>query len=503
MSRFMRYFYTSSAIALCATAAYADLTAEDVWSDWETYTEGFGYDVDSTQSRQGNVLTVSGVTVSSGDGAGLGGASIAIDQIVLTDQSDGTVTVAFPAIIPIETTMPNNTGGITRSSLDYRQSGMSVLASGSPDAISYVYSADEMIFETTGFEVNGRIMPEGTNDVEITLSDISGSSTTTVDNLRRYAQAMQAGSMRYLLVATDPATGVVSDLSGQIQQLSFTGNGAVPLREMDNNDMDAMLAAGFSANGTFDYAANALTATVKNAENPVDTAIISGPSSLSVDMDSQGLTYSLEQIDLQLDMTSPALTVPVNLNIDSATLGLSVPVRQSDTPEDFSFGFSLSDFTMSDMLWGLFDPGGQLPRDPATIALDLAGKAKLMVNFMDPNALAGMNPNAPPAEVDTLDITKLLISLAGAELTGDGAFTFQNDQGPVPRPEGAVDLKLTGANGLLDKLVASGLMQDEEAMGARMMMGLLAVPGDGPDTLTSKIEINDQGHVLANGQRIQ
>ena len=39
-------------------------------------------------------------------------------------------------------------------------------------------------------------------------------------------------------------------------------------------------------------------------------------------------------------------------------------------------------------------------------------------------------------------------------------------------------------------------------MGARMMMGLFAVPGEGEDTLKSKIEVNDEGHVLANGQRL-
>lgn len=503
MSRIMRHFFTSSAIALCATTAHADLTADDVWNDWETYTNGFGYDVDGTQTRQGDVLTISGVTIRSGADAAAGGASLSIDRIVLTDQPDGTVKVEFPTIIPIETTTPNATGGLTRVSLDYRQSGMSVIAAGTAEEIDYAYSADAITLETTGYEVNGRVMPEGTNDIEVTISDIAGTSTTTVDGLRRYVQNMEAGSMRYVLVATDPVTGVKSDLSGQIQQLSFNGAGAVPLRDVDQDDMDAMLAAGFSADGRFEYAANALTATVKNAQNPVDTAIITGPSSLGVTMNSQGLTYDAAQTGLQIEMTSSAFTVPVTLNIASMSFKLAVPVRQSQEPDDFSFGFSLDGFTMSDMLWGIFDPGAQLPRDPASIALDLAGKAKLMVNFLDPNAVAGMNPGTPPAEVETLDINKLQVSAAGAELTGDGTFTFENDKGPVPQPQGAVDLKLTGGNGLIDKLVAGGLIGDQEAMGVRMMMGLLALPGEEPDTLNSKIEINDQGHVLANGQRIQ
>jgi len=36
----------------------------------------------------------------------------------------------------------------------------------------------------------------------------------------------------------------------------------------------------------------------------------------------------------------------------------------------------------------------------------------------------------------------------------------------------------------------------------RMMMGMFATP-TGDDELTSKIEVNDEGHLIANGQRLQ
>ena len=62
---------------------------------------------------------------------------------------------------------------------------------------------------------------------------------------------------------------------------------------------------------------------------------------------------------------------------------------------------------------------------------------------------------------------------------------------------------LTGGNGLLDTLVGLGLLPEEQAMGARMMLGLFARPGDGPDTLVSTIEVKEDGSVLANGQRVR
>ena len=55
----------------------------------------------------------------------------------------------------------------------------------------------------------------------------------------------------------------------------------------------------------------------------------------------------------------------------------------------------------------------------------------------------------------------------------------------------------------MDKLVAMGLLPQDQAMGARMMLGLFARPGEGEDTLVSKIEVSGDGAISANGQRLQ
>jgi hypothetical protein len=47
-----------------------------------------------------------------------------------------------------------------------------------------------------------------------------------------------------------------------------------------------------------------------------------------------------------------------------------------------------------------------------------------------------------------------------------------------------------------------GLLPEDQVMGARMMMGVFATPV-GDDMLTSTIEVNAEGHVIANGQRLQ
>jgi hypothetical protein len=71
----------------------------------------------------------------------------------------------------------------------------------------------------------------------------------------------------------------------------------------------------------------------------------------------------------------------------------------------------------------------------------------------------------------------------------------------MPKPVGAVDLSLTGGNRLIDTLVAMGVVPEDQAGFARMMLGLYAVPS-GEDALTSKIEFKEDGGIYANGQRV-
>jgi len=185
-----------------------------------------------------------------------------------------------------------------------------------------------------------------------------------------------------------------------------------------------------------------------------------------------------------------------------------MPVTQNDQEQDFAFGFKMGDFTMSDMIWGIFDPAAQLPRDPATVAIDLTGKVNLLFDLLDTKQMTAVESGEiAPGELNAVTLNNITVSAVGAALTGSGDFTFDNSDletfDGMPAPTGAIDLKLVGGNGLLDKLVAMGMLPEDQAMGARMMMGLFAVAGAGEDTLTSKIEVNDQGHVMANGQRLK
>jgi Uncharacterized protein conserved in bacteria (DUF2125) len=111
-----------------------------------------------------------------------------------------------------------------------------------------------------------------------------------------------------------------------------------------------------------------------------------------------------------------------------------------------------------------------------------------------------------PFDLQSVTINDLSASGLGASATAAGAFALDMSDmvtfDGIPRPTGQATATLTGINGLLDKLISIGLLAPADAMQGRMMMGMFARVV-GTDQLQSTLEISAEGHVIANGQRIQ
>jgi hypothetical protein len=169
-------------------------------------------------------------------------------------------------------------------------------------------------------------------------------------------------------------------------------------------------------------------------------------------------------------------------------------------------GFDFTELQVSDTIWNLADPQNILPRDPITVALGLSAKVTPFFDLLDPAQQEAMMMADVPGELNSVDIIEFVIKGVGADITGGGAFTFDNSDlqsfDGFPRPEGQVSFEINGVNALIDNLIQMGLIPQEEAMMPRMMMGMFTTPV-GDDMLTSTIEVNGEGHVLANGQRLR
>ncbi len=498
---------TAVASFLYAPAAFADVTAAEVWADWRGYMEGFGYTVTGEEATSGDTLTVSNIVMALSMPDTEGVFEYRTQSMGFIANSDGTVNVTMDPQSDMTMAMVLETGEAVDIALSYDTENFVMQVSGDPATLKYTHTTDKMTVTLDELVVDGTPITSELARFMMTAADVTGTTDIRVGETRAYNQIMTSGAVEYDVLFVDPETTARVEIKGGSAGMSFGGDGTFPMG-VAAQDMAQLLGAGLDFNGTFGFAGGKMDMNFNGPDGPGTATTSSKSGKLAVAMGPDGLSYDVSQEGLNVNMLMPGVPLPLAFEMEESKFNLSMPIQKSDEEQDFAFGFTMGNFTMADMLWGLFDPTAQLPRDPATIAIDLTGKAKLLFDFLDPAQAAELqSTGATPGELNALTLKTLLVDAAGAKLSGTGDFTFDNTDlatfGGVPRPTGAVDLQLAGANGLLDKLVAMGLLPQEQAMGARMMMGLFAVPGEAEDTLSSKIEINDQGHVLANGQRIQ
>ena len=498
----MTFFITGS-------VAYAEVTASDVWADWSSYMAGFGYQVSGDESQSGDTLTIDNLTMTMEVPDGEEDtAAVTTDfgQLQFKENGDGTVSILIPEVMPMTVSIEGSEDIQSTLAMEYRTSGLDFTVSGDPDAMTYDYVADQMTVALVDIETGSSDVDFGT--VEMTINNLVGNADVTVsDDLRSTEGSMTSGPATYTLDMTDNTSGERVQVSGEFNDFAYNGTATTPVAT-SAMDMAALLEAGFDMAGRFEHGGGTSTFTVHDGEAPMTGNSQSASGDLEFAMNQNQLRYGGTANEMAMSFSGTDIPFPIEIAMEKSAFGLTMPISESEDPQDFALSVTMGDFTMSDMIWAMFDPAGTLPRDPATVAIDLAGKAKMFVDMMDPEQMAEIDEGDNMfGELNALTINDLTVRLAGAELTGIGDFTFDNSDmvsfGGMPAPEGEADLKLVGGNGLLDKLVEMGLVPEDQAMGARMMMGLFAVPGEGEDTLTSKIVVNEEGHVLANGQRLK
>ncbi|MEM8655136.1 MAG: DUF2125 domain-containing protein [Pseudomonadota bacterium] len=510
MTRFAS-FLSGTAVVLClpASAAWADLTAAEVWADWQSYMESSGYAITASEAAAAGSLEVSDMTLRMALDDETGGTvEVVFGTVNFIEQGDGTVTIELPTQSMLNMSFQPETGEDVTLAMSIDQTAPAMSADGEPNDLTYTYAAEAARVALQSVTIDGVSIGPEIAKVDITMNSLAQVVQTALGDLRSMSQDMTIASVNYDFAFNDPESDDNFKLAGAMQGLKLTGTGELPI-ETDVQDLNAMLNDGFKAAGSFTTTGGNYDMSFSSAEDGSGTAnATSTGAKFDVSINPEGLLYDVSQTGVDMNVLLTELPLPLSFSAAEIGTRFLMPLQKSTEEQDFGLAVTLNDFSMSDVIWSLFDPAAQLPRDPATLVVDLSGKAKVLFDFLDPDQAAVLDQSdAAPGELNALTINAIELDAVGARLTGSGDFVFDNSDlttfDGLPRPEGEVDLTLVGGNGLIDKLVGMGLLPEDQAMGARMMMGLFAVPGEGEDTLNSKIEVNDQGHVLANGQRIR
>ncbi len=484
----------ASVIALCVTAgaAWADVTPEQVWEDWQQTSRNWGQELTAeSTTREGDALVVRNITVlSDQDGTKVEGA---IDQLTFRAASGGTVEVTaspdYPMAVTIvpEATETDPEPQTMTMNMNIRNAGLIMRASGDPGAVSYDYDADTIAITVDDLKQDGEDVAFG---FEVTMTAVDGqyqsgdevqstSTAETVDIVMTGGEAQNGGTLNYHLKdVSTTSTG--------------TGMGAMAGGDMADAVANGMrMQAGFAyATSTYDFRINAPDGTTEGKGT-------SGEGTLDFSVTPEGMVYSGDTVDSTLVMRGGKIPFPVDLRMGKASSTTTMPVAASTEPQPFALAMRLSDVTASDAMWNAFDPNGALPRDPAEVVLDLSGRG-VMPNEENP---------VPDAPTD-ITINELLVRFAGAELSGTGegtvlALTPDADPAAPPPVNGTLNLMLKGGNALIENATAAGLLPEQQALGARMMLGMFSRPVTGQDDAVQSEIVMRNGQLSVNGQRLQ
>ena len=501
MKYFLRSTVCAAALALTGAIPATAITPQEVSDSLKAYYEGAGltYFIGS-QDQSSNSLTQNNIEMSFDMPEDRGVIKLTIDWFKLSDVGGGKVevTTAETARFSVDTKSSSDKDVNIQGHITLKD--FLTLVSGATD--------DMMVDYKVGLaEIATDKMTGGKGDVEgvvaVAISDMASlfHITKAADKSRTMDGTTKSGPITFTADLKKPGGGGVFTVSSTIDGISGVASMTMP----EHIDFKNPLSSGMAYDQVYDLGKSTIDA---NFDDGGDTFAMTSSSEggrFAGVMSASGVSYDISQKGVAMNMSASKLPIPsISLAYDEFSFGLGVPLKKSDTPSDVRLLTSIRGLMVGEEIWSMVDPGKSLSRDPATIVIDLVGKVMLLTDLSNPENLKDLK--GPPAIPVSVALNELTAIFAGAVLIGSGAvrFNMENTEsaGGMPQPIGEVNLRLKGGFGLMDKLVELGLVPPDAAMGIRAMSGAFAKPV-GDDELESKIELTEDGGILANGQRIK
>lgn len=491
----------SSAALLAIPATAWSLTPQEAWQKWQDAATSYGQTLsnDGEETMDGK-LTVRGVTLSSD----MEDVSVTarIDEVVFADLGDGTVGITMSESIPVTAAGTDmETGEKVNVVITVAHQGLEMTASDADGGTAFAYTAPSMTLGFTEFKVDDVDFPM---TLDATVSDSTGSYSVKAEDGNPVESQFVAAGLSIAMDAVDPEGSGTVKLSVTVDGLE-SDSLAVGLDAAETEDMASMLADGFAIGGKASYGPVAFDMEFQEGGSTGKAQGTLTGGGIDFALGADGMNYDVGYEGLDVAVSGSDIPFPqVTLKADAASTAFAIPVLVQEKSAPFALRTAIEGLQIGEEIWSMFDPGAVLPRDPATLIVDLAGTGRWSIDIFDEEAMMAVESSGQtPGEVETVDLKELKLAIGGAELTGQGAFTIDNSDmetfDGMPRPQGKASFALSGGNGLLENLAKMGLIPQDQVMMVRMMTGMFAKPGAGPDELVSEVEIDAGGQLLING----
>ncbi len=491
--------YTLSALALCvASPALSQTSALELWEEWQVQAATGEQTIAATATPTATGLTLTDVTADYDDGVVQTRGEI--DEIVLTENADGTVSIAFSELYSMTFTFEESVGAPPGNiEIQIRHDGLEMQVSGDAGARVYTYSADSLTFSEGAIWGGGSEPPD--IELDIVMTDVAATYNIigTDPSTQRFTSEGSLGGMSLIAEVTPPAGEQGLFKIGMVLG-AVTSSSSGSIMALTNFDpVNQGIPEGFEATGQATYASIGMEFLFDFEGDTAQGSYTNTGGSIGVGFTPERITYDIAANGMQTQISGSEIPVPIEISARSTELSFEIPLAASDAVQDIRLRLGINELMAGEQLLGMVDPGQAFPRDPASFILDATGQLQLFVDLlaMDPGQM-----QSAPGEIRALTVNEMRLSVGGAELSGTADFTFAPDQ-MIPMPVGRADLQLSGGNALLDALIAGGLVPQAQGEMARGMTNVFARPGASPDTLETTVEFGAGGSITANGIPLQ
>ena len=482
---------TLVASLMSGTASMA-LTSAEVWANWQASVTGMGGKVSAaTEVVDGEDLRLNGVTMSSPNGA-----TLTMSEVLLTPGEDEGV-VIVPEGIAL-------TGPKGSTQVEIAQEGLAIGVYEDAGGLGYSLAADllSVAFGGGAATEGSTGMTSGTVRLEALEANYERPAESALIGIT-------AATMTYTIDQMDKALGLNQKQKSVSKDMDLSVEVTLPatvdLMKIETaSDFAAALKLGLALVAEFKQGASESTLSDTGETMPMALRMTAATATTGIEMSGERIAMGTDANGIAVVVTPPMVPQEITASVDKLMVELAMPVMAAEAAGEYTYQTKITNLVIADAGWAMIDPTGALPHTPADLDLDLGGTAKIDLLDLMTASEEGRAPAVMP-ELLSLDIRSMGLKLAGAALSGTGAFTFDNAmvaQGGPPMPIGTAAVRLEGGNKLIDGLIALGLMTADDATGARVMMGMFGkVEGD--DVLTSAIEAKAGGSIFVNGQQIQ
>lgn len=494
----MRVICVAATLSLAGTGtALADLTHKQVWEAIREWSLAFDQQATAGSQRvEGDTLVLSDVSlITDADGAR---TVITVPEMRLQQVTSETVQITLSETSTIRhTTEAGILGPESDATLRLSQTNTNVTVTGTEEQMAFATQAEGMALILDAFTEGGE-----TQDVDFSLSiaDLTENSVLRLGDAVGFTSDTQIGSVAINVNDMSDGADGTGRFDGQINGVSVAASmDNAQLFSDDDIETSAALEAGFAANVRFDMGDSQFSFAQEAFGDASAGTMAWDAAGIRFGMGDTRMTAEMDLSALMINAASAMAPAPIDYTLDDMALSIDMPVLITPEAVPFSAALRMVGLSLGNDFWGVFDPSSAVPRDPASIILALSGAGRWTENILDD---VPDDDEAPSGEIESLSIDEMNLAVGGAELTGEGAFTFDNTDlttfDGMPRPEGRMGLTLRGGQTFLNALVAAGLLPQDQAFFGQMMLGALAQSA-GEDYYVSEIVISEDGSVLANG----